>query len=123
MIATMAKITRHGVGERPLAAKHLVDHVRIRDPRHHQQGHHHGEKRQDHLQRDVDLPRETTIVSSFRSVLNMMANPAMAAAAAGLGNPLKCKWSSSSLVSTLKRANRNAAHAANDAAITHTAWR
>ena len=34
------------------------------------------------------------------------------AAAAGLGKPLKYKWSSSSLVSTLKRAKRNAAQAA-----------
>ena len=53
----------------------------------------------------------------------MMANPAMAAAAAGLGSPLKCRCSSSSLVSTLNRASRIAAHAAYDAAITHTASR
>ncbi len=53
----------------------------------------------------------------------MMAKPAIAAAAAGLGSPLKCKCSSSSLVSTLNRASRNAAQAAYDAAITHTASR
>ena len=53
----------------------------------------------------------------------MMAKLAIAAAAAGVGRPLKCRWSSSSVVSTLNRASRNAAQAAYDAAITQTASR
>ncbi len=52
----------------------------------------------------------------------MMAKPAITAAAAGLGRPLKYRWSSSSLVSTLNRASRSAAQAANAAAMTQTAW-
>ena len=51
----------------------------------------------------------------------MMAKPAITAAAAGLGRPLKYRCSSSSLVSTLNRASRSAAQAANAAAMIHTA--
>src|SRR4051812_46709095 len=46
-----------------------------------------------------------------------MAKPAIEAAPAGEGSPLKFMWSSSSPDSTLNRARRNAAQAANAAAI------
>ena len=82
----------------PLAAKNLVDHVRIGNPRDHQHGSQERRRRAARIaSRCRSAARYRNGCSWLRSVSNMMANPATLAAAAGLGSPRKVMWSSSSL--------------------------